>query len=89
MVGSENADREQGPNEERPVKETSVSASATAHTRPVVGRDRPQRTGTVIARTRVVVECSCGGEVTVYSGQPVICQNGTKENPCGRQWRME
>lgn len=79
-----------GLNEERPVVDTSIEATATAHTRPVVGQDRKQRTGTVRVRSRVVVECTCGAEVTLHSIQgSVICQGGTESEPCGRRWELK
>lgn len=76
----DNGDRP--PNEPRDVIDTDVNASATAHTRSVVGSDTPQRTGTVSANVSVAVDCTCSSTVTVYSNQPVICQT------CGRRWSM-
>ena len=71
---------EKRPRIEVEVVGTSVSASAEAVTRPVVGQDRPQRKGEVTMKARVTVECPCGKEVTVYSDQGVTCQG------CGRGW---
>lgn len=75
------------PEEKRPrmeveVVDTSVSASAEAVTRPVVGKDHPQRKGEVTMTVRVTVKCPCGKEVTVYSDQGVTCQC------CGRRWSV-
>jgi hypothetical protein len=77
------------PSDERPrmdvaVTETSISASAEAITRPVVGKDNPQRKGEVTVSVDVTVECPCGNEVLVGTVQRgVTCQG------CGRRWRLE
>jgi hypothetical protein len=74
------------PEDERPrmdveVVETSVSASAEAITRPVVGQEEPQRKGEVSVRTVVKIQCPCDEIVTLDSVQKrVICQG------CGRRW---
>lgn len=80
------SDAEHHPEDERPrmeveVVEASASASAEAITRPVVGKDQPQRKGEVSVRTIVKVACPCGETVTVDSIQrSAVCQG------CGRRW---
>jgi hypothetical protein len=76
------------PEDKRPrmdvnVIDTDISASAEAVTRPVVGKDQPKRTGDVYVRFRVMVECLCGENTTVYSAQTTVTCQG-----CGRRWEV-
>lgn len=79
---------EHHPKDERPRKDaevvgTSVSAEAEAVTRPIVGKDYPQRFGEITTRVQITVECLCGDDVTAYSVQSKVnCQG------CGREWRL-
>lgn len=76
------------PEEERPrmdvtVIDSSVSASAEAITRPVVGEDEPQLKGRVSVRTVIDIHCPCGKTVTLDSIQSAVtCQR------CGRRWEQ-
>jgi hypothetical protein len=78
------SDSDDGPNEHRPIVDMSIEAEATAHTRPIVGEDYDQRTGTVETTTKVVVECPCDTEVTIHS-----IQGGATCQGCGRRWKLE
>ena len=65
------------------VLDTSISATAEAQTRPIVGEDYAKRDGSVSIAAKVVVECTCGQEVTVRS-----MQTGSTCQGCGRRWEM-
>jgi hypothetical protein len=77
------------PEDKRPrmdvdVIDTDISASAEAVTRPVVGKDYPNRHGDVYVRFQVTIDCLCGEDTTVYSSQTRVTCRG-----CGRRWRVQ
>lgn len=63
--------------EPRPIVETSITASATAHN--FSDRETTLRKGDVKFETEVIIECTCERHVTITNGDPETCE-------CGREW---